>query len=504
MGAAAGKRETSRRARLTARAVVALLTTAPVLAQQAPQAGATTELDWLRYELGRRMRAFELDYAEAGAEARARALPELEAAVASFFQVDFQRAASAIDSARRALESAEAVDDAARRWADGLALVPERRCVEPGTGAVELALDVFGKERNAVRPEGELRLRAALVQADGTRRGELLEPIGELPATFRLAFEDLAEGDGTLQAAIELDGRELSRGVQTLSAVRDGVKRLSATFSASTKTRSAELALEASSLRGLYSLARPILEGHACETDVPVARLLVEAEQMASSLELGEPWLNATRAGEHWLRVPLESNVQPVRLSIPPPSSTPHSSPEGLRPLVVALHGAGGSENLFFDGYGAGLAVQLAKERGWYFVAPRAGLLEAPNVAELVDALAERLPIDRVKVVLIGHSLGADHGLQVLARETPCAAAALLSGGWLARATPAMQPIPFWLGAGERDFGLLPTRQLAESLRAAGVERVELREFPAVEHMAVVQVALPEVYAFFDRELAGR
>jgi predicted esterase len=484
--------------RLALGAALAVLAAVPTLAQQG-QLASDVELDWLRYELGRRMRAFERANAEAGAEARARALPQLESAVARFFQVDFQRAASAIDAARRALESAEASEDLARAWADGLALVPQRRCVEPGDGALDLVLDVFGDEPGPERPEGELRLRAELLHSDGTRCGELVAPIGELPATFRLEFQGLAEGDGALQCAIELDGRELSRSEQALSAVRDGVKRLSATFAVSTRTSASDLALEASSLRGLYSLARPVLEGHACETDLPVGRVIEEAEQMAASLERGERWLDASRTGEHWLRLPLESGVQHVRLLVPARAST-----DDMRPLVVALHGAGGSENLFFDGYGDGLAVRLAVERGWYFVAPRAGLLEAPDVAALVETLAQRLPVDRAKVLVIGHSLGADHGLQVLARGTPCAAAALLSGGWLAQATPAMQPVPFWLGAGERDFGLLPTRQLAESLRASGVERVELHEIPAVEHMTVVQVALPAVFAFFDSVLEAR
>ena len=33
-------------------------------------------------------------------------------------------------------------------------------------------------------------------------------------------------------------------------------------------------------------------------------------------------------------------------------------------PVVVALHGAGGSENLFFEGYGAGHIVTECRKRG--------------------------------------------------------------------------------------------------------------------------------------------
>ena len=34
-------------------------------------------------------------------------------------------------------------------------------------------------------------------------------------------------------------------------------------------------------------------------------------------------------------------------------------------PVVIALHGAGGSENMFFESYGAGAAPKEAKKRGW-------------------------------------------------------------------------------------------------------------------------------------------
>ena len=37
-----------------------------------------------------------------------------------------------------------------------------------------------------------------------------------------------------------------------------------------------------------------------------------------------------------------------------------------------------------------------------------------------------------------------------------------------------------------------------ETLRQGGVASIRLREYPDTEHLAVVQVALPEVFAFFD------
>ena len=73
---------------------------------------------------------------------------------------------------------------------------------------------------------------------------------------------------------------------------------------------------------------------------------------------------------------------------------------------MLALHGAGGSENLFFDSYGDGEIVRQCAQRGWYLCAPRAGL-GVPDLPALIDALAQRYPIDTRRVLLVGHSMGA-------------------------------------------------------------------------------------------------
>jgi predicted esterase len=483
-------------------AAAALVVTAadgsPLSGQERNQAEAS-DVDWSRYELGRRMRSFERGFIAADVEARKRALVELEPAVRSFFTNDVQAAGRAIDAARRALEGSEAIADAARAWADGLALVPERRCIEPGDARLTLQLVQFHAHDGAPLPEGDLRLHLELAQQDGTVRGTLDSPIAEVPASLQLELPGLEEGDCTLSASIELDGRALSRIAGAISAVRDARKRLESVFEIAMKSREMSNSLEAVTLRGRYGLLRPLLDGGCDETDLPIARMTAEAEQIAAALERGESWLDATRAGQHWLRLPLESAIQPVRLLIPSDATK-----DSKRPLVIALHGAGGSENLFFDGYGNGLAVELAEQRGWFFIAPRGQLLGPPDVPGLVDCLAERLPIDRERIALLGHSLGADQALQLIGNGMQPRAAVLLSGGWLARPTTEMKSIPFWLGAGSNDFALEPTRALAEALRSAGAERVELHVLECTEHMSVVPIALPEVYAFLDQLLAPR
>src|SRR5262249_54156397 len=153
-------------------------------------------------------------------------------------------------------------------------------------------------------------------------------------------------------------------------------------------------------------------------------------------------------------------------------------------PLVVALHGAGGSENLFFDGYGAGKAVRLCRDRGWLLVAPRSGLVGGVSLPEVIDELAALYPVDRKRVFVVGHSMGAGQAVAA-AQQTPerfAAVAALGGSGRLGKAE-AVRALPFFIGVGDLDFALKGARQLGQRLKEGGVKDVRLKEYADVEHL---------------------
>jgi pimeloyl-ACP methyl ester carboxylesterase len=98
--------------------------------------------------------------------------------------------------------------------------------------------------------------------------------------------------------------------------------------------------------------------------------------------------------------------------------------------VVVALHGARGSENMFFDAYGNGALVQACVERGWFVIAPRCGLLGGVYLPALLEAMAKGWPIDRTHVVLLGHSMGAMQAVAAaVAPGASYSAIAALGGG---------------------------------------------------------------------------
>ena len=161
---------------------------------------------------------------------------------------------------------------------------------------------------------------------------------------------------------------------------------------------------------------------------------------------------------------------------------------------------AGGSENMFFETYGAGRLVELASQRGWIVVTPRHPLLGMPlSYREIIEGLSHFYAIDSRRVFLVGHSMGAAEVVrQVSLEPDPPQAAVAVGGGGGAKDTDAVKATPWLVAAGELDFGRGGAKSLADRLEKLK-SRVEYREYPDVEHMVIMQAALDDVFAFLDQ-----
>jgi predicted peptidase len=213
----------------------------------------------------------------------------------------------------------------------------------------------------------------------------------------------------------------------------------------------------------------------------------------------GKPFYTAAKVGQFWLSVPVDAKqIVPVRVYVP--RGLDEKKPV---PIVVALHGAGGSENLFFEGYGAGRIVTECRKRGWLLVAPLSGpaFSAAPPVPAILDQLAKRYPLDPKRVLVVGHSIGATQTVELVQRDpTKFAAVALLGGGGTVRDAKTLVEVPVFIGVGEKDgLALAGARGLNEALAAAGAKKLTFKEYPHVEHVVVVREALPDVFEMFDR-----
>ncbi len=178
---------------------------------------------------------------------------------------------------------------------------------------------------------------------------------------------------------------------------------------------------------------------------------------------------------------------------------------DGPMPVLFLFHGAGGSENMFFETYGAGRVVEEGLKRGWLVVAPRQGLFGLPlDVSEMLDVLGQSFEIDRSQVMLLGHSMGAGQVVRQsrLHPEIPAAAVALGGGNRVPDAT-TLKPITWFIAAGSEDLGKGGAKQVQKSLEAAGVTST-WHEYHDVEHMVIVQAAIDDVFQFLETALLDR
>lgn len=162
--------------------------------------------------------------------------------------------------------------------------------------------------------------------------------------------------------------------------------------------------------------------------------------------------------------------------------------------VVIALHGAGGSENMFFESYGRGSAVTQALKRNWIFVSPRAG---SDAVNDVLDWLTNVRGIKVNKLFILGHSMGGGLALGANPKIKPAAIAGLAPA--VVRMSDAAKATPTFIAVGKQENGALLTS--VNNLVKQNSERTdfEFKEYDPCEHLMVVAEALPDVYAFFDK-----
>jgi pimeloyl-ACP methyl ester carboxylesterase len=446
-----------------------------------------------RFELGQRLRVFEIAWeGQPDARARARSVPHLNNAVRAFFTLRWEQAAHSIDRARFAVQ-AEADPSASVAWATALSLRPATRLVDRAAGGLEITLAPFYKVQAGVPEKAAVDL--ALCDGEGKTVAAAEGDVLNLPWRGNLRWDGIAEGDYRLMAEVVVDQDRVALCPQTISIVANPAGRLKQIESALRQFEAQPKTTQRATLAAQASILRSLLAKETLETNYPAARLLDELEAAIAVVSSGGEYYGKGRPGEFWITLANEHGSVPARLMAPP--SAARGKP---LPLVIAFHGAGGSENMFFDAYGNGKIVELCRRRGWLLVAAKLsfwGLGMPPD--RVLAEIAQLYPVDKRQVFLVGHSMGAMQAISVAQRlSEPVAAVAAISGGGRVGKTGPWTSTAFQVIAGDRDFALPAARRLAQDLRAAGVDVVRFLECRDAEHLLVVQAALDDVFAFFD------
>lgn len=412
-----------------------------------------------RYEMGERLKVLDRAWVtESDRARRANAVPRITRAVTAFFSSNFGDACRALDEATAALEGRPV------NAADAITLRFDPPFAEPKSNA---SLKIGW----AYDPGTSSPVRVSV-----GNQSVLATPGRELTLTFRpesVNSDLLLSPEAGVVIPVQVGGDQRGVYLSVVKRFRDRLKPL-----LTSRNRDAQFLANA--------VEDMLKEPEALETDLPLIEYLFTAEL------LHEGRATIDRLDE----IPLvqHGNTR-FRIAFPPTALGARGRQRPVN-VVIALHGAGGSENMFFDAYGNGLGATLALRRSWVFVSPRTG---ATAVADVLAWLRGPRRLNVGRVFLMGHSMGGGVALSAAEsmRERPAAMALFAPA---ARAIPSsLASVPTYLAVGKQEIPMLATSARTMGQGLQGRRDAQFQEFDPSEHLMVVTDALPAAFRFFDQ-----
>jgi predicted esterase len=322
--------------------------------------------------------------------------------------------------------------------------------------------------------------------------------------------------DGTYQLAIEVRTTDRPLGTATLLVnLRKGLDETVAKLEADAKR--APDAIRADILYPvdrMRNVNRGRLELRTFDPDKDFA----DAQAVVAASRGGKnPY--ATRTGDFKRHYLLESagEIMPYRLYVPA-----SFNPNKAYPLVVLLHGLGGTEDSFFDGYDKKVAP-LADQHGFIVAAPlgyrvdgsygwglgtppadpstrRLQDLSEQDVLRVLQLVRQQYRIDDARIYLGGHSMGAI-GTWKLAPKMPevWAGIAMFAGTGAPATLDRIKQVPEFVVHGDADatVNVQGSRAMVAKAKDLGIE-VTYIEVPGGTHGGIVAPNLAGMFDFFE------
>lgn len=454
-----------------------------------------------RYELGKRLRRFEEAWQLASPEIQKRSAPVLQAAVSKFFSLDLLGAAEKLDQAWITTQNEKL--DSWQEWAIPLRIQSSAILFDSSAKEITFSLRRFYRAKEAT-PEivsASVRVRWSIVNAE---QSELLKKVCSIDEAMQgttMSLDGLPQGDFRVIVSLEIDSSKFQLPSLSISRVDNLDDRMA---KLTELARNQELPLNdtvRATLRDHVSLMNQVKRGNAAETDYPFFQMLELDERLSGEPESYRQMISVA-AGQQdlWLSLALGRNRVSVRLRTPSAEVTPNGSRKPL-PVLFLMHGAGGSENMFFETYGAGKAVEEGLKRGWLVVAPRQGFTGLGlDCEQMLQALESLFQIDRKQVFLVGHSMGAGQVIrQASAHPQLPKGAAVIGGGSGVRDAKSLANIAWYVSAGQLDFGRAGAQAFHQSMKSANAPKLKYQEFEGIEHLVIVQACLKDMFEYFDQ-----
>jgi poly(3-hydroxybutyrate) depolymerase len=336
----------------------------------------------------------------------------------------------------------------------------------------------------------------------------------ESPYRMTLDVHDVA--DGTYQLAIEVLDDTRPLGTSTLAMnFRKGLDQIVSDLEAAAKqapgdTRD-DIIFPVDRMRNVN---RGRLELRTFDPDKDFAA----AQAVAQAVKSGtNPYEKKTGDFKRHYLLESASEIMPYHLYVP---STYDGS--SAFPLIIALHGLGGTEDSFFDGYNRSV-VGLAETHGYIVAAPlgyrvdggygwgvgnppadpvsrRSQQTSEDDVMQVLQNVRRLYRVDGQRIYLMGHSLGAIGTWKIAPRFPEVwAAIGLFAGSGNAESLARIRTLPEIVvhGDDDRTVNVQGSRTMVAKMKELGIEHKYI-EVPGGTHGGVVAPNLPAVFDFFD------
>jgi predicted peptidase len=198
-------------------------------------------------------------------------------------------------------------------------------------------------------------------------------------------------------------------------------------------------------------------------------------------------------------------------------------------PLVVVLHGLGGTEDTFL-GRAGGMVPSLAEKHGFIIAAPlgyringgyggsirrftdaarqRTAELSEKDVLNVVKLVSDEYGTDAARTYLIGHSMGGG-GTWYLGQKYAEKWAAMAP---IAGPASDLQSYPFdrlkgmpvmvWHGDADATVPVGASRSMVAAMKAHGLAPVYM-EVAGATHSSIVEIAMPKIFDFLAEHSRG-
>jgi poly(3-hydroxybutyrate) depolymerase len=413
-------------------------------------------------------------------------------------------------------------------YAQALLLRTETPIADPSRRLIAHLDQIYPAEYQA---KTALRLHVTLHEPlptpSGPHPGKLLRDAGTLeglsrdlidePFSFDADLAGAGEGPRVLAAEL-LDGdvsiRKLWIGINIVSGMdarRTEIERHLDSISGHPSTKATILAP--------FDLARMINLGRRELTRIDFAAEMRQSDELLKALqESRDPlWQSAGSHKRHY-QFEEAGEIMPYRVYVPK-----IYKPGAHLPLVIALHGLGGTEDTFLGRDGAQMAT-LAEQHGFIVAAPlgyringgygssiarftdparkRSADLSEKDVMNVLKLVSEEYTTDPNRTYLVGHSMGGGGTWYLGAKY---------AGKWAAIAPIAAPPVtlesdrliamPIMACHGDADatVPVQATRNMVARLKERGMSPTYV-EVPGASHGSVVAIVMPKIFDFFAQQ----